>query len=104
MISYTVRCAFTGESEVAREWLAWLCDEHIQDVIEAGAVGAEIVQMDGAEPTYEIRYRFPSRQMFDTYLAEHAPRLRDEGLSRFPIELGLSYSRTVGEVTDRFPR
>lgn len=98
-ICYTVRCRFTKSAadSLAEKWLSWLRDEHIADVLSAGATTAEILQMDD-QGTYEIRYRFPDRSAFESYVANHAPRLREEGLRRFPIELGLSYSRAVGEV------
>ena len=97
MISYTVRCEFTDEC-VSQRWVAWIRDEHIQDVIGAGAMSGEIVRMDGDAIVYEVRYRFADRAIFDSYIANHAPALRDEGLNRFPLGLGLSYTRTVGEV------
>lgn len=101
MISYTVRCSF-DDQDVANEWLGWLRDKHIRDVLEAGAVSAQIVAMDDPVLTYEIRYCFASRSVFDTYIADHAPRLRDEGLDRFPLELGLTYSRSVGLIVESF--
>ena len=101
MIAYTVRCDFT-DAAVAAEWHQWLVDEHLADLLDAGAVQAEVVTLDepapGAAVTMESRYRFADRAGMDHYLSEHAPRLRDEGLSRFPLSLGLSYSRTIGVV------
>ncbi len=105
MICYTVRCEFPAAAvHVAAEWLAWLQDQHVADVLAAGAVAAEIVSMQDCDrPTMEVRYRFPDRAAFDSYLEEHAGRLRQEGLDRFPPELGLEYSRSVGEVVAAFP-
>jgi hypothetical protein len=100
MICYTVRCEFTGDTGVAGEWVAWLKDKHWQDVLNAGAASAMLVRMDAANLVYEVRYVFPSREAFNTYEREHAPALRDEGLSRFPLERGLSYQRTVGDVVE----
>ena len=95
MFSYTVRCTFTDPT-VVQSWLKWLLDEHIQDVIDAGALSGEIFRMDDSE-TYEIRYRFASKEAFTVYENDHAPRLRAEGLAKFPLELGLEYSRSTGE-------
>lgn len=100
MISYTVRCTFTN-SDIAQPWLEWLAQEHVQDVIDAGAIEAEIFELEDGR-TYEIRYQFSSRSEFEAYEREHAPRLRQEGLNKFPLELGLSYSRTVGEQVKQF--
>ena len=101
MIAYTVRCDFS-DAAVATEWRQWLIDEHLAELLDAGAVQAEVVTLDvpspGAAVTMESRYRFADRAGMDRYLREHAPRLREEGLARFPLSLGLEYSRTIGEV------
>lgn len=100
-IRYTVACTFS-DAGVARRWLAWLEGEHFADVCAAGAVSAEAVRLDGDPVTYEARYTFPSRPAFEVYERNHAPRLRAEGLARFPLDLGLTYSRTVGESVATF--
>jgi len=56
------------------------------------------VELDGDPRTFEARYRFASREEFDRYQSDHAPRLRAEGQSLFPPEKGLSYRRTLGVV------
>lgn len=38
------------------------------------------------------------RACFETYERDHAPRLRAEGLARFPVESGIRYSRSLGEI------
>jgi hypothetical protein len=103
MFCYTVRCLFSDrDSAVEKAWVEWLQSSHICDVIRAGASSAEIVQMDGPFPSYEIRYRFEDRKSFERYERESAPQLRREGLNRFPLELGLAYQRTSGEVLAEF--
>jgi hypothetical protein len=100
MIAYTVRCTFTDES-VADEWIAWLRDEHIADVCGAGALDGKVVRLDRSEGeplVCEVRYHFASRESMETYERDHAPRLRAEGLERFPLERGLAYERSVGEI------
>lgn len=96
-IAYTVACTF-DDPAVADRWTAWLENEHLRDVLEAGATAARAVRLDGEPVTIEVRYRFASREHFDTYERDHAPRLRAEGLARFPLELGLRYRRTVGTI------
>lgn len=95
MFSYTVRCGFTN-NDVAASWLNWLKEEHIQDVLNAGATGAEVFKMNNST-TYEIRYQFQNKASFEEYELNHAPGLREEGLAKFPLELGLEYSRTTGQ-------
>lgn len=103
-IAYTVIVTIADEAR-AKEWLGWLRDGHIADVMAGGAVRAEIVRLDGNDDspnacvrTYEIRYRFDNRGKFEEYLETHAPRLREDGLKRFPPEAGFTYRRTTGEI------
>ena len=99
MYSYTVRCKFS-QPDVSEGWLSWLADEHIQDVLDAGASSAEIFDM--GDSTYEIRYCFGSVAEFEAYERDHAPRLRKEGLSKFPLSRGLEYSRSAGQLLRNF--
>lgn len=98
-IAYTV-CATFQNHDLAEQWLAWLRDGHIAEVVSGGAIDAEIIELDGAAPAraFEVRYRFPSRESFELYENEHAPRLRTEGLKLFPVEKGISYRRVIGRV------
>lgn len=92
---YRVRCTFTDPA-VAERWVAWLQQTHLDEVVEAGATSAELLELDGEGPTYEAVYRFADRAAFERYEAEHASRLREDGLQRFPLALGLTYTRTTG--------
>ena len=96
-IAYTVACAFT-DPDVAGRWMAWLENGHLADVIAAGAESAYAVRLDGDAVRCEARYTFASREAFEAYERDHAPRLRAAGLALFPLELGLEYSRSIGEV------
>src|SRR5262245_46016447 len=100
-ISYVVSATFPDDSMI-EAWLGWLREGHIDEVLASGATRAEIVQLDAPAHTFEVRYRFPSRESFDRYEREHAPRLRAEGLQLFPMERGISYRRSIGVVTDEF--
>ena len=96
MFSYTVSCRFTNPS-VASRWLQWLKAEHIQDVIDAGAQSAEVFEMMDGDLEYQIRYQFESQEAFEKYNSEKAPGLREDGLEKFPLSLGLEYQRTTGK-------
>jgi hypothetical protein len=100
-VAYTVAVEFRDPALAAR-WLEWLRGGHIADVLAGGATTAEIVHMDGTVASYEVRYHFPSREVFATYEKEHAPRLRADGLRLFPPDRGVSYRRTVGVVLSSF--
>ncbi len=94
-IAYTVACEFTDPA-IARQWLEWLREGHLQDVCAAGALSAQAVCLDGQPVVIEVHYLFASRAAFEAYERDHAPRLRAEGLALFPLDLGLTYRRSVG--------
>lgn len=97
MIAYTVSCTF-NDPAIADEWIGWLRDEHLAEVCAAGALDAEVIRFDGTPVRCEVRYHFASREAFAIYERDHAPRLRAEGLKRFPPERGLKYERSLGEI------
>jgi len=97
-IAYTVICTIE-KKEKAHAWLSWLRGGHVQNALAGGAESAQIIQRDDGPPvTFEVRYVFPDRAAYDAYIRDHAPRLREEGLKRFPPEDGFSYDRTTGEI------
>jgi hypothetical protein len=97
-IAYAVTATFTDRT-TADEYVSWLNDGHLNQVIEHGAQSAMIVRItDPATPIQvESRYIFPTRQAFDRYVAEFAPKLRADGLHRFPPSR-VSFERRTGEV------
>lgn len=104
-IAYTVRATFTDKA-VADRFVAWMVDEHLRDLLNAGAERAEAVRLDaesvGPSPVVECRYVFPDRASYMAYVNEQAPRLRGRGLELFgPKPDGtpvVTYVRTVGEI------
>lgn len=100
-LAYIVTAALPDET-VRDEYVRWLRDGHLAAVVAGGAVRAELVQVDrdteGDPYRVQSSYLFPSREAFDTYVREHAPALRADGLLRFPPERGVAYTRTVGVV------
>ncbi len=102
MLLYVVSCVFTDPA-VADAWVAWLRDGHLAAVCAAGAIDAQVYRIDGDDVRFDVHYRFASRADFDRYEADAAPRLRAEGLSRFPPGLGLAYTRHVGEPVAAWP-
>jgi hypothetical protein len=104
-IAYTVRASFT-DPKVAERFLTWMTDEHLRDLLDAGAESAVAVKMDvesvGPAPVVECRYVFPDRKAYMTYIQERAPALRGRGLELFgPKPDGtpvVTYVRSVGEI------
>lgn len=104
MIAYTVKCTFR-DSDTAEEWVSWLRDEHLAEVIASGALDAEVIRLDrdlnATLVKCEVRYHFASREAFEDYERSHAPRLRAAGLAKFGPERGLHYERSLGDVALR---
>jgi Domain of unknown function (DUF4286) len=100
-ILYTVR-ATLPTVQLRGRYLAWLVPDHVLAVQAGGAEGARVVLPD-REPadgpaTVEAHYVFPSRKAFETYLRDHAPTLRADGLKHFPAENGITYARQIAEI------
>ena len=98
---YTVQATFV-DGDLAQEWLNWLEAGHCQEVLDGGATRVEVLEIAGHQHTFEVRYDFPNPETFAAYEDNHAPRLRDEGLARFPTARGVRYARSTGVV--RFSR
>lgn len=102
MILYEVRIGV--DPEVAADYRGWL-DAHVREILALpGFVGADLL----AEPREDgrvgwcVQYWLVDRAALDDYLREHAPRLRADGLARFPgrfvgerrvLELALRFAR-----------
>ena len=103
MFIYTVRCEFAGDDpDLVTRWLDWMRTIHIVDVLQSGALSAELVRINSDRPCFEIHYRFESAGAFACYERDHAPRLRTDSLREFPAELGLSYCRNDAEIVEQF--
>ncbi len=86
MILYNV--TVQTEHEIEQEWLQWMQQEHIPEIMATGLVEeARLCRLtDVAEdsaPTYAAQYLFASRQQYDRYLSEYATGMRQKGLDRF---------------------
>ena len=90
------------EEKTAERWIHWLKAGHVAEVLRGGATSADISRVDGDSITFEVCYRFPSREAFASYERDHAPRLREEGLQLFPPTSGVIYRRTTAAVIAAF--
>ncbi len=81
-------------------YIAWLDNGHLDAVIKGGAHAASIVVIeDPASPIQvETRYTFPTKDVFDQYVARFAPALRADGLKHFPPEKGVAMTRRLGRI------
>ena len=103
---YSVRSSFTN-AEVRADFIAWLKGGHLADVVRAGALDAEMVELeaaDGAPGEVETRYHFASREAFDAYANGPAVPLRAEGAARFPPSRGIVMQRGFARSLLRLAR
>lgn len=100
-ILYTVR-ATCPSLQVRGRFLSWLSPNHVAEIMKGGATAVRIVlpdrEGDTAPAVVETQYVFPSRKALDTYLRDHAPALRADGLKHFPPESGVTFARQVAEI------
>jgi len=98
-LQYTVTARLGSQSDLD-EYVDWLAVDHLQKVLDAGALNCALVLPDTDDRTFMVRchYIFESRESFDRYIREHAPRLRQEGLERFPPDRGVVFTRETGSV------
>lgn len=100
-ILYTVR-ASCPNLQIRGRFLSWLTPNHVAEVMKGGASAVRIVLPDregeAAAAVVETQYVFPSRKALETYLRDHAPALRADGLKHFPPESGVTFSRQIAEV------
>ncbi|MDW8394177.1 MAG: DUF4286 family protein [Chitinophagales bacterium] len=72
------------EKSRAEEWLHWMQQEHLPEVMATGAFSGYLICRKHALPNetpsdkcpFVIQYQCHSRQHLDRYLTEHAPALR----------------------------
>lgn len=85
---------------IADEWVRWMGSEHIDRVLQAGALAGRVVRLDSPSNTYLVQFEFESRQTFERYQSTHAPMLRRESTIRFEPDQ-VSYARRSGELIER---
>gem|GEM_PF-480852 len=91
---------------IAETWLAWL-DAHVREITALpGVLGATVFEV--LEPTapagqrcWCVKYLMRDQAALDDYLAQHAPRLRQDGLDRFGDRFRAE--RRILSPTARFP-
>jgi hypothetical protein len=104
-IWYAVRATLPSPL-LADEYVKWLEDGHLDQVLRGGAHSAMIVRLersasDGLPADARqvmTQYIFSTRELFDRYVEHFAPALRADGLRRFGPERGVRMERLIGEI------
>lgn len=86
MIIYNV--TIKVERAVANEYLEWLRNEHLPDMMYTGLFSdyrlSRLVEpADGEGETFVIQYHCDSVENYQSYMNEHSETMRQKGLDRF---------------------
>ena len=89
----------TLEESIHTEWLKWMKESHIPDVMKTGFFTEnKICKLitEEAEVTYAVQYTFRKMEDLQAYWEQHAPRLQKEHTERFKDKFAAF--RTILEI------
>ncbi len=102
MILYNVTVSI--DERVHEEWLDWMRNTHIPEVLETGCfIESRISRVHGEEDggvTFAISYVAPSQEKYDEYVAKYAPALQKEHSMRY--EGRFAAFRTLLTILEEF--
>jgi hypothetical protein len=103
MIIYNVTVNI--EESAQHEWLKWMNETHIADVLNTGIFTAAkmskvLVEEQMGGVTYSIQYTCESQEKIDLYTKNHAPALQQEHNNKFQGKF-VAF-RTLMEVISEF--
>jgi len=86
MIVYNV--TIKVDASIATDWLAWLTNEHIVEVLETGCFSdarlMKLLEVDDAEgPTYAIQYFAESKSQYNQYIEKYAGVMRQKSFDKW---------------------
>lgn len=86
MIMYNVTVKV--EPSIAGEWLKWINEEHIPEVINTGcftkATLLKLLEVDDSDgPTYAIQYLAESKSRYNLYIDTFADTMRDKSFEKW---------------------
>jgi hypothetical protein len=88
-MSFLYNVTIKIESSIEQEWLKWMIESHVPDVMNTGFFDSyricklDIVDEEDTEPAYVFQYICSSRERLDNYFTNHAPKLRDDVFKKF---------------------
>ena len=76
------------KEEIAANWLIWLQEEHIPEVLQTDcftdATVLRLLEIDDTEgPTYAIQYKALSKAAYNLYIEKHAAQLRQKSFDKW---------------------
>ena len=85
---YIYNVTLKVDPAVENDWLIWMKEEHIPEVVGTGcfthAVVLQLIEVDNSDgPTYAIQYHAPSKGLYNTYIEQHAGRMRQKSIDKW---------------------
>ncbi len=99
MIIYNVTVKV--DHSIEEKWTQWMKEEHLKDMMDTGLFSdyrmCRLLDQDETEGvTFVIQYHSDSIENYQSYIQEHAPRMRQKGVNKFGEKFAAF--RTVMEV------
>lgn len=102
MILYNVTVSI--DENVAEEWLKWMREVHIPDVMKTGLFLegriCRILAFEEGGLSYSVQYLSPSEEAYNIYQQDHAPTLQQEHTERYAGKFAAF--RTILKVEETF--
>lgn len=99
-VRYTVTGTLASKDTLS-EYVDWLKGGHIQALVAAGALSAEVDVLETEENEnvkVEATYVFPSRESLQAYFDGPAAELREDGKVRWVDTGKISFSRKIAAI------
>lgn len=85
---YIYNVTIKVDHSIVKEWLNWLKQEHIPEVLATGcftdATTLELLEnADNEGATFAVQYKARRLEDYHLYLAQHAPLLRQKGYEKW---------------------
>ena len=91
------------EPTIESQWLAWMNEEHVPQMIQTGKFKKAIIfkvitENDLGGVSYATQYHCSDRTTFESYQKEDADRLKKHALDKFDERI-LSYRTELEQIT-----
>ncbi len=84
---YIYNVTINIEKEVEKDWLRWMQEKHIPEMLATGKFSeaklCQVLLEEAQGVTYSIQYTTDSKDTLEKYYHENADQLRKEGVSLF---------------------
>ena len=75
-------------NSIKNEWLTWIHEEHIPEIINTGCFSAatvlRLLETDDSEgPTYAIQYHAESKAIYNRYIENFSAQMRQKSLDKW---------------------